>query len=169
MVKNVDKAISPLQLKGKWLNFSVTKTNCHMNSDLLSHINWLAVLVGGLAYFVLGAIWYSFLFRNAWIKATGINVNDPNAKKGVAQTMIASLVLMIVASAGLGILITKIGSSGWMSGCKVGLIAGICFSATSICISYLYEKRPLALHLINGFYNIFGCVIAGIIIAVWPK
>ena len=140
-----------------------------MNSALFSNMNWLAVLAGGVAYFMLGAIWYSFLFKNAWIKASGINMNDPNAKSGVAQTMLASLVLMIIASIGLGILITRIGSAGWMTGCKVGLLVGICFSATGISISYLYEKKPTALHLINGFYNIFGCVIAGIIIAIWPK
>jgi Protein of unknown function (DUF1761) len=140
-----------------------------MNSALFSDINWLAVLAGGLAYFFLGAVWYSFIFKNAWIKASGINMNDPGAKTGVAQTMLASLVLMIIASIGLGILITRIGSSGWMTGCKIGLLVGICFSATAISISYLYEKKPAALHLINGLYNIAGCVISGIIIAVWPK
>lgn len=140
-----------------------------MNSAIFSDINWLAVLAGGLAYFVLGALWYSFLFKNAWIKLSGINMNDPGIKTGVAQTMLASLVLMIIASIGLGIMITRIGSAGWMTGCKVGLLVGICFSATAISISYLYEKKPLGLHLINGLYNIFGCVISGIIIAVWPK
>lgn len=138
-----------------------------MNSALFSNINWLAVLVGGLAYFMLGAVWYSGLFGKAWIRLAGINMNDPNAKKGVAQIMMSSFVLMVVVSVGLGILITRIGSSGWMTGLKVGLIAGICFSATAISISYLYEKRPLGLHLINGAYNILGCVLAGIIIAVW--
>jgi hypothetical protein len=140
-----------------------------MDTTIFSHINWLAVLAGGLGYFVLGALWYSFIFKNAWIKASGVNMNDPNAKSGVAQTMIASLVLMIIASAGLALLITRIGTPGWMSGCKIGLIAGICFSATAISISYLYEKKPTALHLINGFYNIFGCAVAGIIIGLWPK
>lgn len=140
-----------------------------MNSALFSDINWLAVIVGGLGYFFLGAIWYSFMFKDAWIKASGVNMSDPDLKKGVAQTMLASLVLMIVASVGLGILITRIGSAGWMTGLKVGLLAGVCFSATAISISYLYEKKPMALHMINGLYNICGCVIAGIIIAVWPK
>jgi hypothetical protein len=140
-----------------------------MDTTIFSHINWLAVLAGGLGYFVLGALWYSFIFKNAWIKASGVTMNDPNAKSGVAQTMIASLVLMIIASAGLALLITRIGTPGWMSGCKIGLIAGICFSATAISISYLYEKKPTALHLINGFYNILGCAVAGIIIGLWPK
>jgi hypothetical protein len=140
-----------------------------MDTSLFSNINWLAALVGGIGYFMLGAVWYSFIFKNAWIKASGVNMNDPNAKSGVAQTMLASLVLMIIASIGLAILITKIGTFGWMSGCKIGLIAGLCFSATAISISYLYEKKPTALHLINGLYNVCGCAVAGIIIGMWPK
>ena len=139
-----------------------------MNTDLFSHINWLAVLVAALAYFFLGAIWYSFLFRNAWIKAAGVNMNDPNAKTGVAGIMIASFITIIVTSLGLALFISRIaGPGGWMTGLKVGLTAGVCFCAMAIANSYLYEKRPMALHLINSLYNIVGCVIAGIIISVW--
>jgi hypothetical protein len=137
-----------------------------MNTDLFSHINWLAVLVGALAYFFLGAIWYSALFRNAWIKATGIVVND-DARKGIAGIMIASFVTIVVTCVGLAFFITRLGVGHWMTGCKVGLIAGVCFSAATICNSYLYEKRPIALSAINSLYNIVGCVIAGIIIAIW--
>ena len=142
------------------------KTNI-MNSDIFSHVNWLALLVAAVAFFLLGAVWYSLLFRNAWIKSSGVNVNDPNAKKGVGAMFLSSFILMIITCIGLALFVSRIGDAGWMTGLKVGLIAGICFSATSISNSYLYEKRPLALHLINGFYNIVGCVIAGIIISVW--
>jgi hypothetical protein len=87
----------------------------------------------------------------------------------MAQTMLASLVLMIVASLGVALFLGKIpGATSWMSGAKVGLVAGVCFSATGICISYLYEKRPWMLHFINAGYNVAGCVIAGIILSVWP-
>lgn len=138
-----------------------------MNADLFSQVNWLAVLVGALAYFFLGAIWYSALFRNAWIKATGVNANDPNARKGFAGIMITSFITVLITCIGLALIITKIQSSGWMTGAKIGLIAGVCFSAATICNSYLYEKRPAALSVINGLYNTIGCIAAGIIIAVW--
>jgi hypothetical protein len=101
-----------------------------MNADLFSQVNWLAVLVGALAYFFLGAIWYSALFRNAWIKATGANMNDPNARKGFAGILIGSFITIVITSIGLALIITKIQSSGWMTGAKIGLIAGICFSCS---------------------------------------
>jgi len=138
-----------------------------MNADLFSQVNWLAVLVGALAYFFLGAIWYSALFRNAWIKATGVNMNDPNGRKGFAGILIASFVTVLITSIGLALIITRIGPGNWLTGCKIGLIAGVCFSAATICNSYLYEKRPIALSTINSLYNIVGCALAGIIIAIW--
>ena len=140
-----------------------------MDTSIFSHINWLAVLVAGLAYFALGALWYSkLLFANSWIKLSGVNVNDPNAKKGMAQTMLTSLVMMIICCLGLALILYKMKAGGnWMTGAKVGLIAGICFSSTGISISYLYEKKPFSLQLINGAYNTVGCIVAGIIIAMW--
>jgi uncharacterized membrane protein len=125
------------------------------------------VLVGTLAYFFLGAIWYSALFRNAWIKAAGVNMNDPNKRTGLAGIMIASFITILITTTGLAVLINRVGTGSWMTGCKIGLIAGICFSAATICNSYLYEKRPIALTAINSLYNIFGCAIAGIILAIW--
>jgi hypothetical protein len=138
-----------------------------MGTDVFSNLPWLHIIVAGVAYFALGAIWYSFIFKNAWIKASGVNVNDPNMKKGMVQTMLASLVLMIVASLGIALFLSKTGVYSWMSGAKVGLVAGVCFSATSVCISYLYEKRPWMLHFINAGYNVAGCVLAGIVLAIW--
>ena len=140
-----------------------------MNTDVFAQINWLAVLVAAIAYFAVGAIWYSFLFRNAWIKSSGVNMNDPNAKSGVAGIMFTSFIMMLIASIGLALLIGKIDYVNWMTGLKIGLIAGICFCATAISNSYLYEKRPTMLHVVNNLYNIVGCVVAGIIIAIWPK
>jgi hypothetical protein len=138
-----------------------------MNTDIFGQINWLAVLVGAIGYFMLGAIWYSFLFQKKWIAYTGVSMNDPDAKKGVAGIMIFSFILMFICSFGLAFIITKFNLHTWQLGLKLGLLTGICFSATAISISYVYEKKHIGLHLINGGYNVIGQVIAAIIICLW--
>jgi hypothetical protein len=131
--------------------------------SVLSHVDWLAVLVAGLAYFILGMIWYSMLFGKAWIRLTGVNANDPNMKKGAAGIFLTSLIMMLVASFGMGVLLAYFQPHNIMLGVKLGLLVGVCFSATAISISYLYEKKPFGLHLINGGYNVVGCVVVGVV------
>ncbi|MEO5649601.1 MAG: DUF1761 domain-containing protein [Ginsengibacter sp.] len=138
-----------------------------MNTEILQNINWLSVLVAGLAYFFLGAIWYTSLFGKKWQSYTSALIKDPDAKKGAGAIMAISFILMLVCAFGLSLIITRLNVSGWLPGLKIGLITGICFSATAIHISYLYEKRPLGLHLINGLYNVAGNIIAAIIICSW--
>jgi hypothetical protein len=138
-----------------------------MNTDVLQHINWLAVLVAGLAYFFLGAIWYSLLFGKKWQAYNAAAMNAPDAKKGAFGIMLFSFILMLICSFGLALIVTRFGFLGWLAGVKLGLVTGICFSATAIHISYIYEKRPLGLHLINGLYNVLGNVIAAVILAIW--
>ena len=138
-----------------------------MNTEIFNHINWLAVLAGGLAYFFLGAIWYTGLFGKKWRSYNAALMNDPNAKKGTAGIMLISLVMMLVCALGLALIVTRLNLSGWMVGLKLGILTGVCFAATAVHISYVYEKRPLGLHLINGLYNIAGNIIAAIIICSW--
>jgi hypothetical protein len=137
--------------------------------NLFDYINWVAVIVAALAYFVLGALWYSkILFAKRWIADLKIDVNDPNAKKGVGLMFGGSLVLMFVQCVALAILAGKIEDlSGWMSGVKLGALTGCCFCAAAVGVNYLYEKKPLSLFLINGGYAIVGNIIAGIIICCW--
>ena len=95
-------------------------------------------------------------------------MSDPSATKGVAMIMISSVVLMFVSSLGIAILNDRLNLiGGWKSGLKLGLLTGLFFGASAISISYLYEKRPMGLHLINGLYTILGNIIAAIIICSW--
>ena len=139
-----------------------------MNTEFMHEINWLAVFAGSLVYFFLGAIWYSkLLFASKWIAYTKIDMNDPNAKKGVAGIMFASYIQMFLTAAGLSVLRYKLDTAGWMSGLKVGAFTGICFGAASITISYLYEKRPAGLYAINNGYTVLGNIAAALIIFCW--
>lgn len=136
--------------------------------NLFADINWIAVLVGTLAYFALGALWYSpVLFSKRWISDLKLDVNDPKMKEGVPMIFGGSFVLMFVSSLAIAILAARMDLWGWMSGLKLGAICAVCFNAAGTGINYLYEKRPISLFLINAGYQILGCIIAGIIICMW--
>ena len=154
------------------LYFSQTECNYQpkptiMNTEVFTHISYLHVLVAALGYFLLGSIWYSVLFGKKWIAYTGIDINDPEAKKGMATVMITSFLLMVLCSFGLAILEYKLQIGSCIPAIKLGLLTGVCFSLTAISISLVYEKKPFGLHLINGGYNILGSVIAAVILAWW--
>ena len=138
-----------------------------MDTSIFSELNWLAILVAAIAYFLLGALWYSVLFGKLWIKSAGIDINNPDAKKGAAGIMMLTLVLEFVTYIGLAILVDRLLLMGAVSGVKLGLLTGICFSAISITISYLYQMKPRALSLIDSGYHIVGQIAASIILCVW--
>jgi hypothetical protein len=54
-----------------------------------------------------------------------------------------------------------------MSGLKLGLMTGLLFSATAISITYLYIKKPIGLHFIDGLYHVVGQIVAAIILCIW--
>lgn len=140
-----------------------------METTFLTGINWIAVLCGALGYFALGAIWYSkVLFAKRWLELLKIDPKAPGATKGMAVIMIGSFVLMFLTAVGIAILRSRLEISGWMGGLKLGLVTGVCFGAAAISISYVYEKRPTGLHLINGGYTVAGNIIAAVIICIWP-
>ncbi|MEO6252861.1 MAG: DUF1761 domain-containing protein [Ferruginibacter sp.] len=134
------------------------------------YLNWPAIAVAALAYFILGAAWYSkMLFAKRWIADLKIDVNNPNAKKGMGMMFGGSLLLMFVQCLAIAILANKLQiiGAGWMSGVKLGAVTGGCFCAAAVGVNYLYEKKPLSLFLINAGYAIVGNIIAAVIICSW--
>jgi hypothetical protein len=140
-----------------------------MNTDFLTHVNWLAVLVATAAYFLLGALWYSkALFGTKWAQLVKLDMNDPNLKKGFGGMMVSTFVLMLIVSFGLEVLIIKLGFvQELMYGIKLGLLTGLAFATTAISINYVYERRPANLYLINNGYHVLGHVIAASILVLW--
>src|SRR5215218_5067207 len=139
-----------------------------MDISYFSHINWLAVLVAAIAYFALGALWFSKpVFGGKWVALHKINIEGPEAKKGVGAIMFGSFILMLIATIGLAILVARFHLYEAISGIKLGLFTGICFACTAISVTYLYIKKPAASHFIDGLYHVVGQIIAAIILCLW--
>lgn len=138
-----------------------------MFQETLTNLPWLHVLVAAIAYFALGAIWYGPLFSKAWIRGHGINTSDPNLKKGVAGIMITSFVILIAICTALAIVLEVGSVAGATQAIKWGLFLGFGFAVTTTSMTYVYLKRPIGVHLIDGLYHVVGLTIASLILTLW--
>lgn len=131
-------------------------------------INIWAILVGGIAAWAVGALWYSpVLFGKAWQKELGMSQEDI---EGANMPLIfgTSLLLMMVMAFGLSPIIASHGDDmAWHHGMFHGLMVGLFFVATSIGINYLYQRRSMKLFLIDATYQILIVVVAGLILGLW--
>ena len=93
-------------------------------STLFDYINWIAVGLGALGYFMLGALWYSkVLFVKPWVRYLKLDVNNPDAKKGMGLLFGGSFVLMFVQSLAIAIIVNRMfpeEPTNWMTGVKIG-------------------------------------------------
>jgi hypothetical protein len=139
-----------------------------MFSQILSSLNWLHIIVANEVYYMLGALWYGkILFAPAWVKGHNIDVNAPDAKKGMASFMIMGFVLMLINVFGIAVLQQALHTNGWMGALKLALFTGIVFNTSAISLGYNYTKKPLSVYLIDAGYQVIGTSIASIILAVW--
>lgn len=137
-------------------------------SAIFNHINWLAVLVATLAYFILGAIWYSkALFGMKWAKLVGLNMNSEEKGKGLGGMLLASFLLTLITCIALAILVNRMDLFVLQSGISLGALTGICFATTAIAISFIYESRPLGIYFIDCGYHVVGHIVAAVILVLW--
>ncbi|MGL5891405.1 MAG: DUF1761 domain-containing protein, partial [Bacteroidia bacterium] len=91
----------------------------------LSTANWLAIIVAGLVYFAVGAVWYMpAVFGKAWAAGHNISFNPEDSKGNLPMMMIMTGILTIVVAILVGFLVSALYSQTLMSGVKVGLLAG---------------------------------------------
>ena len=133
------------------------------------YINVWAVLVSAVAFWALGALWYSpVLFSKRWQKEVGIKDEDI---KGTNMVMVFGLsfivMLLMVWALNFVINIHKAEEVTLMRGLYYGLFTGFFFGMLTIGINYLYQRRSFVLWLIDGFYVILGLGIAGMILGAW--
>jgi hypothetical protein len=135
-------------------------------------INYPAVFVSALAYWALGALWYSpllfarpFVALMRWTPEQLSSVESQGAGAQIVVALLTSLVLAYV----LAHFVKFTGAETVKSGSLTGFWLWLGFVATSNLETVLFESRPVGLYLINNGYHLVGLLGMGSLLAVWRR
>jgi hypothetical protein len=133
--------------------------------DALTSVNWFSVTLATLAYFVLGALWFTPLFGRSWDRSLGIE--RKRGERYPAVYYVVPLVSSMLVSVATAVLVGAIGIEGWADAAVLGLVVGIGYSAAVTFTNAVTPTtpHPLAFAAITGSYHVVGTVIAAVIIA----
>ena len=132
--------------------------------ELLADINWWAAILGGVAYFAIGALWYGPIFGKVWMEEKGMG-EDPEPPSPVL--FVYTLLLQVVCGISLAIFAGALDISSALSGLYIGLAASAGFVATTVGVNGVYNDMSLRLFFIDAGYHVVGFAAAGTIIGVW--
>ncbi|MEQ8246418.1 MAG: DUF1761 domain-containing protein [Alphaproteobacteria bacterium] len=130
-------------------------------------VNYWAVPVAALATMVVGAIYYSpAVAGHAWIKAIGKTEEEVRAANRPILYVIAAILSLIQASV-LSALIGWADAHTLLGGALVGLLLWIGMAVPMVSVTFLFEGRALANHIISGLYFLIALVASGAILGAW--
>lgn len=130
--------------------------------------NYLAVAVSALVYWLLGAVWYGFLFSKPWMALE--HMTDAQAK---SMNPVLPYIITIALNLLIAFVLAQI--CGWRNantaarGAAIGILLWIGFIGPVTFTSYMYEMRPMQLFAINEFYSLVGLCVMGAILGAWTK
>jgi hypothetical protein len=122
----------------------------------------LGVVLGMVAHFATGAVWYTFLFSKQWMAALGKSMDDPPGMP-LPMSLGINAAGSLVTTAVVALLYTWGGGDGPLDGLVCGLIVGAGVVAIEELNRPTYEGTPWSLYLINSGYAVIGYGLAGLV------
>ena len=132
------------------------------------NLNWLAILCAGVAYWILGFVWYSLLFGKVWAASLREYRGERAASGGgMAGKMIVTFVANIVTATAVAYLLRRAAIVDMTHALKMGAYVAIGFSIMTLTIAKVWEDRPTKVWMIDASFHLIGCVMAAAILVSW--
>lgn len=139
-----------------------------MSFGALGDLNWLAVIVAALAYFLIGGAWYAPpVFGKAWQRSLGME--GPPASAGAA-IYVGPLVTCLIATIAVAIIAQSSGTDTFGEGIVLGLVTGVGIAGAVLAVTGLFDVKkpgPATWFAITAGYHLVGLLVASVIVALW--
>ena len=135
--------------------------------NILSHLNYVHILVAAIAYFAIGSLWFSVIFGKMWVKLNGFGQPSEEDKKRMPMMFGMTFAYNFITTFAVACLLYFIMPPNIISAIKAGLLIGVGIVGVPIALNYMYTKRPFMLTLIDAGYHVVSIIVVSIIFTVW--
>ncbi|WP_300056734.1 DUF1761 domain-containing protein [uncultured Roseobacter sp.] len=131
-------------------------------------MEYVSVLVAGVAGFLFGAVWYTVLAQK-WMEASGVPLDETGqpANRSDPIPYITSLLGAVLVAGMMRHTFELSGIDTVGKGLVSGLGIGLFLVSPWIATFYSFGARPRRLILIDGGYATFGCTVIGTVLALF--
>ncbi|MHA2430285.1 MAG: DUF1761 domain-containing protein [Promethearchaeota archaeon] len=128
-------------------------------------INWLAVIVVAIIYFLIHFFWYfPFVFGNIWLKLVG-KESEPKSK--IIRDTIIMIPTSFVTVLMIEVIMDLTAMNDIVSALIISMLLWVGFVATIAINQNNFNDRGVKLFLLEYGFYLIGFIIAGLILAVW--
>jgi len=131
-------------------------------------VNYLAVVVCAIAYWLLGGLWFNVLFGKKWMALEGITMAEAQSANVVKLYVVTILLNLLIAYV-LANLCAWRNANTAGRGAAIGVLLWIGFVGPITYTSFMYEGRSMVLYGLDYLYPLVGLCMMGAILGLWHK
>ena len=141
--------------------------------QLLSHINFVAVIVAAIVAIAIGSIWFGpRTFFPVWWKAMGRPADEKPGGENMAIVFGATFVAQFVQALAVSIVVAMQadrgnGQLGAFDGLFIGLLVGIGFAAAASLTHRLFAGQSFKVWAIEVGADVVSLTAMAVIISLW--
>ena len=131
--------------------------------------SWAAVLLATIAFYMVGFVWYGFLFQDLWLAASGMTEEQTMAiaeNKG-AMMFVWGLLLTLAQALGLLWVLNLAGAKRLAASLKTAFWLFVMIAAPLLAYTCLYGTYPLEGILMDYGHILLGWLAMGAIYAAF--
>jgi Protein of unknown function (DUF1761) len=140
-----------------------------MSFEVLADLNWLAVIVGAIVFYVLGAVWFApQVLGRAWQRASGIV--QPEGERPGAAFYIWPFITSLVSTIATAMIALLTGTDVFGDALALGIVVGIGYAAAVALVGGIFDPhkpQPQVWFAIFGGYQVIGLTVVATIVALW--
>jgi uncharacterized protein YacL len=137
-----------------------------------SSVNYVSVLVAGVAAFVIGFLWHGPVFGKQWISLQGIPQSEVDAMKAkgmgpMVPHMIAAFVQQCVTAFAISYLANGLSVTGAGPAVVFAVFLWVGFVVTLLLNRVLWERESMNLYFYKLAYHLVSMVVVTLIVVLW--